>query len=497
MFDEMDSRELDFWGISAHKAIDSSFVDGVALPYHIQSHFIAVRRKLLKTQHFRSYWEDMPPINSYSDSVFFHESRFTKHFADRGFGHGVYVKDEDSESPYPIFYHVEQAIRNRCPILKRRLFFDNPALMDVSGVNINKALDIIRDTSNYDLSLIWKNITRTSVPRDLYTNTSGLHILAPSVAADNTAKTAALIHAVSAAAFISKFSYLRSLPGNSVLFVSTRSETDAKRIRIALANELMPREAHVIALPDGCDDMDAMLVQQRHVFEDGKFDLVCKLVFDATDARNENVDICRQEHSLENLASSREHVNSILNLMQREPALGMLMPPLAHVAEFSLGHSWWGMYVNCKYLALRLGIQTPFDLSTPLAPLGRMFWVRPAALKKTFSCNWTNESLRVTAGEAYKTMTALLERLMAYCVLDAGYLAQCVMTPGQAAFNYTRLEYKAQRLAAYLPTGNIADQIDHMELFEMLANILPPGSSKQKAAYLKGLVELHNALGPK
>ncbi|WP_089166297.1 rhamnan synthesis F family protein [Caballeronia sordidicola] len=495
MFDEMQEGALDFWGISAHKAIASSFADGVALPYHIQSHFIAVRRKLLNSPYFRAYWEDMPEIKSYNDSVLLHESRFTAHFAKLGFIHSVYVKDEDSDSPYPIFHHVDTAIKNRCPILKRRVFFHNPVFMDLNAIDINKALDVIRATSTYDLSLIWKNITRTSVPRDLYTNTSGLHVLFPVSENSNEAvRTAALLHAIDADALLNRIDYIRSLPDNCALYVSTVSERETEKIRLAFDKLRFPNSCEFVTLPKGCDDMDAMLVQQRHVFGNGQYDLICKLVFESLRTKNENVEVYKQEHSLENLVSNRAHVNSIISLMMKAPDLGMLMPPLAHVAQFTLGHSWWGMNINCKYVATQLDIQVPFDSHTPLAPLGRMFWVRPAALRKIFARSWTNESLRVTAGESYKTMTALLERILAYCVLDAGYLAQCVLTPDQAEFNYTKLEYKAQRLTAYLPTGNIIDQLDQMELLSKLAAMIPAGTAKEKIAYLTGLVELREAL---
>jgi rhamnosyltransferase len=367
--------------------------------------------------------------------------------------------------------------------------------MDLNAININKALDVIRTTSDYDLSLIWRNITRTSVPRDLYTNTSGLHIVAPTEKALAAGpRTAALVHAADAEGLIERFSYLRNLPEDCALFISARSEEDKKKIDEALAVENFPQHVEVVELPKDADDMDAMLVQQRHVFDSGKFDLVCKLVFESIGVRNQNVDAYRQEHSLENLVSTRGHVNSILNLMAGAPDLGMLMPPLAHVSQFTLGHSWWGMNVNCQYIAHQLGIQIAFDSHTPLAPLGRMFWVRPAALEKIFAREWTNESLRVTAGESYKSMTALLERILAYCALDAGYLAQCVMTQDQAEFNYTKLEYKAQRLTSYLPTGNIIEQLEQMELLTKLAQMLPPGTPKEKIAYLSGLIELRKTL---
>ena len=492
MFDEMDNQPVDFWGISAHKAIEHSFADGVALPYHIQSHFIAIRQEMLKTLHFQSYWEDMPQIKSYNDSVLLHESRFTKHFAELGFLHSVYVKDEDSDSPYPIFHHVDEAIQNRCPILKRRLFFHNPIFMDINAINLNKALEVIRDATDYDLSLIWKNITRTSVPRDLYTNTSGLHILAPTETKPTQKnRTAALIHTADAQSFIDKISYLQNLPDDCQLFISTRSEVDTQHICVALSEKRMIQRAHVLTLPNGCDDMDAMLVQQRHIFDDDMFDFICKLVFESAHARNQTIDAYRQEHSLESLVSSSEHVNALLSLMQQTPELGMLMPPLAHVAQYTLGHSWWGMNLKCKQIALQLGIKIPFDSSTPLAPLGRMFWVKPAALKKMFAPTWTNEKLQATTEDPDQTMTLLLERVLAYCTLDAGLLAQCVMTQRQAEFNYTKLEYKAQRLTSFLPTGNIIDQLEQMELYSKLSEILPAGSVKEKMSYLKNLVRLH------
>ena len=43
-----------------------------------------MRRRLLTDPVFREYWEQMPPVSSYRDSIQWHESRFTGHFAELG-----------------------------------------------------------------------------------------------------------------------------------------------------------------------------------------------------------------------------------------------------------------------------------------------------------------------------------------------------------------------------------------------------------------------------
>ena len=43
-----------------------------------------MRRRLLTDPAFREYWEQMPPVSSYRDSIQWHESRFTGHFAELG-----------------------------------------------------------------------------------------------------------------------------------------------------------------------------------------------------------------------------------------------------------------------------------------------------------------------------------------------------------------------------------------------------------------------------
>lgn len=64
MFEAMDQRDLDFWGITKfHKVPQDPFGRSPFgyLPEHIQSHFHAYRRSLITSKAFQDYWDNMPP----------------------------------------------------------------------------------------------------------------------------------------------------------------------------------------------------------------------------------------------------------------------------------------------------------------------------------------------------------------------------------------------------------------------------------------------------
>ena len=87
MFGAMALRpELDFWGLSLHHGAEGNPFKGKHiysyLPEHIQSHFIVYRQKFLQSRDLQTYWDKMPMIESYTDSVQRYEAVFTQIFAD-------------------------------------------------------------------------------------------------------------------------------------------------------------------------------------------------------------------------------------------------------------------------------------------------------------------------------------------------------------------------------------------------------------------------------
>ena len=114
MFNAMDARpELDFWGITKHHKVPFDPYGLIKCGYireHIQSHFIAVRKTLMNSEEFHSYWENMPQIKSYGESVAYHESYFTHHFEKKGYKWDVYVNTDDLKeiTEYPLLKRPRQ-----------------------------------------------------------------------------------------------------------------------------------------------------------------------------------------------------------------------------------------------------------------------------------------------------------------------------------------------------------------------------------------------------
>jgi len=169
MLSAMDKRhDLDFWGIT--KRGESDFDGGDTIyPEHIQLYFYAVRRNMLNSAEFMSYWDEIPnKVTDFRSAILNYEFAFTKYFSDRGFKWDVYCQTDSyvTNNPQtnlsPYHYCSYNLIKNgRCPLLKRKLFtgdFVDGRYSDRS--DLRKALDYIDKHTNYDIRLIWSHILR-------------------------------------------------------------------------------------------------------------------------------------------------------------------------------------------------------------------------------------------------------------------------------------------------------------------------------------------------
>lgn len=172
MFAEMDSIDVDFWGLTMYYGGNIRPKDWPengfdTIQDHIQSHFIAVRHHMLTSFEFRKYWEDMPSIDSYEESVALHESVFTKKFSDIGFTYHVYINDCDPEiCRYPLMFYSHELIRKKkCPVVKRKrnvyLPFEGLQNSDFN-YGLRDMFEAINECTDYDIDLIYKSTLRTS-----------------------------------------------------------------------------------------------------------------------------------------------------------------------------------------------------------------------------------------------------------------------------------------------------------------------------------------------
>lgn len=176
MFSKMDKNEmLDFWGIT--KRGISDFDGGEYIyPEHIQLYFYVVRKRMLQSEEFASYWNTISEkVTDFRSAIINYEFAFTQYFKERGYKWDVYchVEAYDTDqirlnlSPYH-YASYELIKEKKCPFMKRKMCtgdFVSAEYCDKS--NIRKAMAYIDKHTEYDIDLIWKHILKSYHMEDI------------------------------------------------------------------------------------------------------------------------------------------------------------------------------------------------------------------------------------------------------------------------------------------------------------------------------------------
>lgn len=466
LFERTDKWDTDFWGITEHDEVrPHPFLPKLVMPRHIQSHWIAVRSSLSTTKDWRTYWEDMPPIESYNDSIQWHESRFTGYFNALGYRHEVAYNVDDYPSANPVFDNATLLLQDGCPILKRRNLFHNPLHLDRFAIIGADMLEQAR-AAGYDTDLILSNLARTSKPRDLVTN-AGLTWVVPQSASEETyaaaatQKILAVAHIFYADMAEEILQRLSVLPKGYYLVATTSNEENQAQIRAVMERYGVEGEVRVVASNRG-RDIGAFLVDCNDVLSSGKWDIVVKIHSKKSVQDDYNAAQLFKTHLYDNLLNSRAHVANILAEFAAHPALGMVLAPLPHMGYPTMGHAWFTNREPAQAVAKRLGINVPFDKDMPLATYGSMFIARPQALAKLVNAGFKPENFPVEGGYKDGSLAHVLERLMAYAALSEGFYVRPVLAPKWAEVYYGYLEYKLAAVSSFLPPFTI-DQVPYLK----------------------------------
>ena len=466
LFERTDKWDTDFWGITEHDEVrPHPFLPKLVMPRHIQSHWIAVRASLSTTKDWRTYWEDMPPIESYNDSIQWHESRFTGYFNALGYRHEVAYNVDDYPSANPVFDNANLLLQDGCPILKRRNLFHNPLHLDRFAIIGADMLEQAR-LAGYDTDLILSNLARTSKPRDLVTN-AGLTWVVPQNASEETyaaaatQKVLAVAHIFYADMAEEILERLSVLPKGYYLVATTSNEENQAQIRAVMERYGVEGEVRVVASNRG-RDIGAFLVDCNDVLASGKWDIVVKIHSKKSVQDDYNAAQLFKTHLYDNLLNSRAHVANILAEFAAHPSLGMVLAPLPHMGYPTMGHAWFTNREPAQAVAKRLGINVPFDKDMPLATYGSMFIARPQALTKLVNAGFKPENFPVEGGYKDGSLAHVLERLMAYAALSEGFYVRPVLAPKWAEVYYGYLEYKLAAVSSFLPPFTI-DQVPYLK----------------------------------
>ena len=459
MFDTMNKKDLDFWGITKHHEVDFD-VFGTCkygyIPEHIQSSFLVIRQSLLKTKDYQNMWKNMPMINSYAESVGLYEAIFTKEFNEKGYKSGVYIDTTDLEgyTRYPLMMMSDELIINRrCPIIQLKSFSQNymDILTDTFGSCTLNSYNFIEKKTNYDTDLIWENILRTSnmasIKRLMHLN----YILPTEYEKKkidvNKDKLLLIFHIHFEDSIDESMKYMKSMPLNSDILI-TVSKIKLKEKLKEKIKELPYKNIEIRVVENRGKEISSLLIVAKDRVMN--YNYVC-FMHDRKDP--EQIALLqsfsfRHKYYESNL-SSKEYVMNILGLFKENKKLGMLMPPLPNHGNYfhMIGNEWGDYLKETEELAKKLGLKIPIYWGEePISPLGTMFWFRPEAMKKLFDYDWKYEEISTNSKPKNSVPVQAIERIYGFVIQDAGYYGAWVMTENVAKVELTNLNYSIRQI---------------------------------------------------
>ena len=494
--------DISFWGMTEHATMrPHPFLAQRELPRHLQSHWIAVRRRLLTDPVFREYWEQMPPVSSYRDSIQWHESRFTGHFAELGHTWQVAFPVDRYRSENPAIEEAPALLADGCPLLKRRALFHDPLHQDRQAVVGGELLEAaVR--AGYSEDLILSDVVHTAAARDLIVNAGLTEVVTGCVpgAAGAGAETSSperrptgcvVVHvpagreALERAEADGLAQRLASLPAHWRVVVTSPERLDAADLErvtgrrpsqedtqedsahgegdvsFRLVRDLDPRGT--IAFLTQCDDLwdPGRAAGGDDGDEGGDGDpLVLRITVGPPPGPGTRADDVAHRQALDCLLDSPGYTAGLIDLFARHPGLGVAMPAAGHIGQAHGGPTWDGLAGAAKALSRRLGLSAELDPLAPVAPSGAMFMARPEALR-TLS-EGAKELVRLTdqaaagaeqSAERLRRARAaeVLELLTVYAAMSSGFHPREVLTPVWAGRLYGALAYKHRVVTADLP----------------------------------------------
>jgi rhamnosyltransferase len=454
VFSRMNERAVDFWGMTVHGEENPNPITGEGIMRaHLQSHWIAVRSRVLRSDDWRDYWASMPEITSYRGSILNHESRFTGHFADLGYTwEAAFPPENYPGTSHAAFESALQLLRDGCPVLKRRPFFHDPLYLDRHAIIGRWLIDEAAERG-YPVDLIWPNVVRAAAPKVLNTNASMLEVLPHvdvSYDAAHPLRLVAVVHVYYVDLTEELLDRLDLLPQSYDLVITTTDDDKAAEIRRVLAARATTKTARteVRVLPSNRGrDLSAFFVACHDIITSDDYDLVIKIHSKKTVQQGAAAGEFFKRQQLENLLASEGYAANILGLFQREPGLGVVFAPTVHVGYPTLGGAWFGNKEPARALLDAAGVHVPLDDRSPLAPMGAMWIARPAAMAR-IATELDYDDYLPESEHRDGSLAHVQERVIAYGAAQDGFHTRTVANPEYIAISHTFLEYKYDQIMA-------------------------------------------------
>lgn len=425
IFDEMQEKAVDFWGIAKHGEGKNNEID--YFPEHIQTYFLVISSKMLHCTDFREYWEGMPYYTTYAENVKQYETKFTQYFSDLGFLYDTLADTDINDSAcmennYTQFGMIAYELikKRNFPFLKKQQIVHN-TLHQQTQENLRLSIDYIDKMTDYDVELIWENIIRSFNIADLQRSLHLQYIITESEKR-NLSKNVMILILIS-----------HKKSSELVLeYLTNISPMYPMRIWAEKKEYLEDYQKHGIT----CEIIRGDKLGSQLADCSG-FDLVCVLCDnDITSDKQPSYIGKSYFYSIwENLIKNRSYVSGVIEQFEKEPRLGFLAPPQPNFSHYFgwYGEEWNGKFEIVNKITKNLCLNCHISEYRPPFRIADTFWIRGCILKK----------LNKLKTEDYP----YLPYLWSYFVQDAGYYAGIIESLEYASMNEVNLQHYLYQIA--------------------------------------------------
>ena len=448
VFEKMDRMSVDFWGLTCHYEAGNFLGNSPYgyVPTHIQSYFTVIGKRLLRSNEFRRYWDELPVFDSFSDAVGKHEIVFTRHFQDEGFTWSVYVDASSRKSSgrgcnynfcaYEPYWLVAE---KKLPILKKKNFTYSTSLYlrKSYGNEMHRCMEYIERHTNYDVNLIWDYILKRDNITDVFNVINLRHVLpvnfAPVLNKNILNKTLVIlcVDFIDNIDFIKK--YLLCIPEEIHVLLVTSSDVVLKSLHTCFD------DLQHVEIRRAENTGKIFLAKSEYIYHVvNEYKYVC-VVHDEDVSGNVDISsITRRDHQegvWENLLGSKEYILNVLQLFEMNKRMGMaVVPPSSHsVYGDDIGNLWAGCFEYLIRFATQLRLSVPIDEGKAPIQVGNSFWFRREALQILFNnISFCDGVLEESGGLDDNKMCAI-ELLCPFVAQQNGYYTAMIFTPSQAS----------------------------------------------------------------
>lgn len=158
LFDNIEKNNCDWWAPFKWYIKYDDF-------RHMPSFFNVYKKNIILSGEFKKYWDSLPAIKTYADSVHYHEQRQTKYWQEAGFSEGTWIDDykykNEWDNHWPLTMADKVIIEDRYPFIKRRCFYNDSMLTEKQFALIKNVLRYLQNNRLYNVRLIVDNLLRT------------------------------------------------------------------------------------------------------------------------------------------------------------------------------------------------------------------------------------------------------------------------------------------------------------------------------------------------